>query len=89
VGQNEILLSFRKYLGCTPAEYQRMQRLEVARRYLAESNYSIARVAAETGFCDQAYLCHEFKRVMNCTPFQYRALFRSRKSRTHTPIKNE
>lgn len=76
VGQKEIAASFRKYLGCTPAEYQRARRIEVARRYLAESTYSIARVAAETGFCDQAYLCHEFKRVMNCTPSQYRALFR-------------
>lgn len=81
VGQKEIATSFRKYLQCTPAEYQRTQRLEVARRYLAESNYSIARIAAETGFCDQAYLCHEFKRVMNCTPSQYRALFQRRKPR--------
>jgi AraC family transcriptional regulator len=81
VNQREIAASFRKYLQCTPAEYQRTQRLEVARRYLAESNYSIARVAAETGFCDQAYLCHEFKRAMNCTPSQYRALFRTRKHR--------
>jgi len=80
VDQKEIAASFRKYLQCTPAEYQRTQRLEVARRYLAESDYSVARVAAETGFCDQAYLCHEFKRVMNCTPSQYRSLFRSRKS---------
>lgn len=82
VDQKEIAVSFRKYLQCTPAEYQRTQRLEVARRYLAESNYSIARVAAETGFCDQAYLCHEFKRVMNCTPSEYRALFQRRKVRT-------
>jgi AraC family transcriptional regulator len=82
VAQKEIATSFRKYLQCTPAEYQRTQRLEVARRYLAESNYSIARIAAETGFCDQAYLCHEFKRVMSCTPSQYRALFQRRKLRT-------
>jgi AraC-like DNA-binding protein len=82
VDQKEIVASFRRYLQCTPAEYQRTQRLEIARRYLAESSYSIARIAAEAGFCDQAYLCHEFKRAMNCTPSQYRALFRSRKLRT-------
>jgi AraC family transcriptional regulator len=84
VDQNEISAAFRKYLQCTPAEYQRTQRLEVARRYLAESSYCIARIAAETGFCDQAYFCHQFKRAMNCTPSQYRALFQPRKLQTST-----
>ncbi len=79
VDQREIAACFRKYLQCTPAEYQRAQRIEVARRYLAESNYSVARIAGEAGFCDQAYMCHEFKRAMNCTPSQYRALFRPRR----------
>ena len=79
VDQKEISACFRKYLQCTPSEYQRTQRLEIARKYLVESNFSIARVAAETGFCDQAYFCHEFKRAMNCTPSQYRSLFQRRK----------
>ena len=80
VDQKEISACFRKYLQCTPSEYQRAQRLEIARKYLAESNFSIARVAAETGFCDQAYFCHEFKRAMNCTPSEYRSLFQRRKA---------
>jgi AraC-like DNA-binding protein len=75
VDQKEIATCFRKYLHCTPASYQRTLRLEAARKYLAESNSSIAQIAAETGFCDQAHLCHEFKRAMNCTPSQYRSLF--------------
>jgi AraC-like DNA-binding protein len=79
VNQKEISRCFRKYLQSTPSEYQKTQRLEMARNYLAESNFSIARVATETGFCDQAYFCHEFKRAMNCTPSQYRSLFQPRK----------
>lgn len=80
VDQKEISACFRKYLQCTPSEYQRTQRLEIARKYLVESNFSIARVATETGFCDQAYFCHQFKRAMNCTPSEYRSLFQRRKA---------
>ena len=86
VDQKEISACFRKYLQCTPSEYQRTQRLEIARKYLADSNFSIARVASETGFCDQAYFCHEFKRTMNCTPSEYRSLFQRRKANPNTEL---
>jgi AraC family transcriptional regulator len=78
VDGKEITIAFRQYLHCTPAEYQRAQRLDAVRKYLAETDHSIGRVAAETGFCDQAYMCHEFKRAMNCTPSQYRRLMSRR-----------
>jgi len=87
VDQKEISACFRKYLRCTPSEYQRTQQLEVARKYLVESNFSIARVANEAGFCDQAYFCHKFKRAMNCTPSQYRSAFQRRKVSPRTDSK--
>jgi len=78
VDGKEITIAFRKYLRCTPAEYQRTQRLEMACTLLATTNHAIGRIAADTGFCDQAYMCHEFKRTMNCTPTQYRTLMSKR-----------
>ncbi len=77
IDQKEIVSGFRKFLHATPAEYQRTLRIALARRALAETTCSIAQIAAETGFCDQAYFSNQFKRVLNCTPAQYRRLFRS------------
>ena len=80
VDQKAIVRGFRKFLHTTPAEYQRSLRIDTARRSLAETSRPIAQVAADAGFCDQAYFTHQFKRACNCSPAQYRRLFGTTRS---------
>jgi AraC family transcriptional regulator len=69
---------FRRYYGCTIAEYVRRLRIEAASRALAESNETLAEIAAASGFSDQSHFSNLFKRLMNVTPAEYREIKRAR-----------
>jgi len=69
---------FRRYYGCTIAEYIRRLRIEAASRALAESNETLAEIAASSGFSDQSHFSNLFKRLMNVTPAEYREIKRAR-----------
>lgn len=63
---------FLQLLGRTPkAEILRVQ-LERVKQLLAETDYSLARVAAMTGFVHPEYLSVVFRNKMGQTPGQYR-----------------
>jgi AraC-like DNA-binding protein len=66
-----LVRSFHDAYGLPPAAYQRDLRLRQARRRL-HGEVSIATVAAECGFCDQAHLGRWFKRTYGVTPAAYR-----------------
>jgi AraC family transcriptional regulator len=69
---------FRRYYGCTIAEYIRRLRVEAASHALAESDESLAEIAAASGFSDQSHFSNLFKRLMNVTPAEYREIKRAR-----------
>jgi AraC family transcriptional regulator len=69
---------FRRYYGCTIAEYVRRLRVEAASVALAESNETLAEIAASSGFSDQSHFSNLFKRLMNVTPAEYREIKRAR-----------
>jgi AraC-like DNA-binding protein len=62
---------FRQATEMTPHGYQIQARVRRARALLL-AGYPIARVAAETGFYDQAHLTRHFTRVMGLPPARYR-----------------
>ena len=66
-----LVRSFHDAYGLPPAAYQRDLRLRKAKRRL-HGDVSIATVAAECGFCDQAHLGRWFKRTYGVTPAAYR-----------------
>ena len=65
-------------LGCTIGQYLRAERVERAKTLLARGDQSIAMIAAQVGFSDQAHLTRAFKRVTGVTPGAYRVALRSR-----------
>jgi AraC family transcriptional regulator len=69
---------FRRYHGCTIAEYIRRLRVEAASLALAESNETLAEIAVASGFSDQSHFSNLFKRLMNVTPAEYREIKRAR-----------
>jgi len=80
VGVHPIHLSrvFRKYFGCTMADFMNRRRVQFACRALAGGWADLSTVAADAGFADQSHLGRVFKSCTGQTPGQFRAHFNSR-----------
>lgn len=52
-------------------------RLSAATQFLERGDFSIAEIAAECGFCDQAAFANQFRRFVGVSPSEYRRLRRS------------
>ena len=68
---------FKETVGITPAEYVTMQKIELAKRRLIEGNESITELAYNLGYSSSKYFCSVFKKMMNCSPQNYRLRYRS------------
>jgi len=72
VHPSSLVRAFRAHLQCSPAEYMRRLRLEHAKSALATTTRTIAEVALEAGFYDQAHFTSAFRRRFGMTPAQFR-----------------
>ena len=63
---------FRAEIGLTPKAYARVRRLQAALRQLGAGAAGGARIAADTGYFDQAHFVREFRSFTAMTPTQYR-----------------
>jgi AraC family transcriptional regulator len=82
VTADHLAREFRRHHGSSVGEYVRGLRVELACRRLAESDDPLAEIALAAGFYDQSHFTRTFKRRMGTTPAAFRALHRSRRSRT-------
>jgi AraC family transcriptional regulator len=64
--------AFRRQFGCGVGAYVRAERVEMAKRALAESNSAVSTIAAELGFADQAHLTRVFREATGWTPAAFR-----------------
>jgi AraC-like DNA-binding protein len=69
----EVARQFRLMLGTSPHRYLLGRRLALARERM-RGGRSLAEVAYEAGFADQAHLTRVFKAALGLTPARYRAL---------------
>jgi AraC-like DNA-binding protein len=69
----EVARQFRLLFGTSPHRYLLGRRLALARE-LITTGQSLAGVAHEAGFADQAHLTRAFKAASGLTPARYRAL---------------
>ena len=51
-----------------------IRRVEAAKTLLLKENLSIAEIAEKVGFSDYNYFTKIFKKIMDCTPSEYRKL---------------
>ncbi len=64
---------FREEVGVNFSDFLLNYRIEHAKRLLIQNrNWSILRVAEECGFNSQHYFSNAFKRIVRCTPKEYR-----------------
>lgn len=65
---------FKQTTGKTPLQWQLAKRIELAKKLLAESDLSVAEIAAQLGFSDQAHLTKTFRQVAGDTPAAWRRI---------------
>tara|TARA_R110002096_G_scaffold389963_2_gene584409 strand:- start:382 stop:1209 length:828 start_codon:yes stop_codon:yes gene_type:complete len=69
-----FIRAFRAATGSTPHAYIIRRRLNAARLKLTQRTTSIAGIAAETGFANQAHMTSVFSRHLGITPRKYQQL---------------
>lgn len=65
---------FKQTTGTTPLQWQLGRRIDLARKLLAESDLTIADIAVQLGFSDQAHLTKAFRQVAGETPAAWRRM---------------
>ena len=74
VGVHPITLArgFRASYGCSVGTYVRRLRVELAGRWLTDTDLPLAEIALAAGFCDQSHFSNLFRRIIGVTPSHYR-----------------
>jgi AraC-like DNA-binding protein len=67
---------FRKRTGLAPKRYSAVQRFNGALKQVALGGGSLAHIASEAGYCDQAHLTTDLGRHAGLSPGRFRALAR-------------
>ena len=70
--KNHIIKVFKDFYGKTPYTYYREKKIEVAKRYLDNTNLSIGEIAERLNFADGQYFSGCFKELTGMTPSKYR-----------------
>jgi AraC-like DNA-binding protein len=65
---------FKQTTGKTPLQWQLAKRIGLAKKLLSESDLSIADIAAQLGFSDQAHLTKAFGQITGDTPAAWRRM---------------
>jgi AraC family transcriptional regulator len=73
VHPTHLARSFKRHYSTTVGEYIRRLRLDWATKQLAETDDSLADIAAAAGFYDQSHFSHTFKQYTGLTPAEFRA----------------
>jgi AraC family transcriptional regulator len=69
-----LATAFRRHLLCTPGEYVRRLRIQLACRRLVAGS-PLCEIALDAGFAHQSHFCRVFKTATGMTPTAYRRLF--------------
>ena len=64
--------SFKRITGYSIKQYQLFCRISVARELLISTNMSVTQIALQSGFQDMSNFSRYFRRVMECSPSDYR-----------------
>jgi AraC-like DNA-binding protein len=65
---------FREAFGTSPRQYLVRIRVEAGARKLAETKQTVSEIALDCGFADHAHFSRRFRRMMQMSPTEYRAL---------------
>ena len=64
--------AFKRTFGESPHAFVVRRRVELAARYMLQTDASLSEIAQSCGFTDQAHLCKHFRRAMGQSPSAWR-----------------
>lgn len=68
----QITRRFKATVGVSVSQYILLQRIALARNLLTSTDMKITNIATEVGFSNPSYFCEQFRRVVQCTPKEFR-----------------
>ncbi|WP_438753892.1 helix-turn-helix domain-containing protein [Pararhizobium sp. O133] len=71
---------FKQTTGKTPLQWQLTKRVELSKQLLGESDLTVASIAAQLGFSDQAHLTKVFRQIVGETPAAWRRMRQLRRA---------
>lgn len=72
---NYLSSIFKKELGIGIAEYINTVRCSMAKELLKTTVLSLNTIAEKTGYADEKYFQHQFKKIVGITPAQFRRIY--------------
>ncbi|MGB8362996.1 MAG: helix-turn-helix domain-containing protein [Rhizomicrobium sp.] len=72
ISQSHLMRSFKASTGWQIHKYIAEERLNAAKRMLAEDEFSLKEISARLGFCSPAYFATAFRRTTGMTPMDFR-----------------
>ncbi|MFC4761847.1 AraC family transcriptional regulator [Dyella koreensis] len=72
VSRSTLALRFKQKAGIAPLEYVSRWRMQLATRALKANHTTISSIAQKLGYDSDSAFSHAFKRIMKCSPREYR-----------------
>ena len=72
LSQVQIINMFKKTFNVTPYQYFTLKRIELAASMLLSSNMSVKKISETLNYTDQPYFTKSFKKIVGCSPSEYR-----------------
>ncbi|UHH10151.1 AraC family transcriptional regulator [Luteimonas fraxinea] len=72
VSRSTLALRFKQKAGIAPLEYVSRWRMQLATRSLKANHTTISSIAQKLGYDSDSAFSHAFKRIMKCSPREYR-----------------
>lgn len=72
ISRSTCCLIFKKYIKTTPIDFLNQYRMELVKRLLVNSDYSVTDIATSCGFNHMSYFSKQFKKETGQTPTAYR-----------------
>lgn len=72
LSQVQIINMFKKTFNVTPYQYFTQKRIELAASMLLSSNMSVKEISETLNYTDQPYFTKSFKKIVGCSPSEYR-----------------
>jgi AraC family transcriptional regulator len=69
--------TFRRFFNCSPGEYLRKCRIQLAANLLLGSKKTLAEIALISGFADQSQFTRSFRQYTGNTPANFRRVNKS------------
>ena len=72
ISQIQLIKMFKKVFNVTPYQYFSQKRINIAASMLTDSNMSVKEISEALHYADQPYFTNCFKKIMGCSPTEYR-----------------